>query len=99
MSDERLGEPFDEIPTMKEQGIDLVGYNWRGFYTGGEVSDEAYDWWVNMLGELYESPAWQETAEQHGLTPIWRGGEEFEKFVHKSIEDTREVSREIGVIK
>lgn len=98
MADERLPEPFSEIPTLKEQGVDYVGYNWRGFYTGGDVSDEAYEGWVDILKNLYDSPAWKETAKKHGLTPIWRGGEEFQQFVDQSIDDTREVSRDIGVI-
>lgn len=99
MSDERLPEPFSEIPTVKEQGIDFVGYNWRGFYTGGEVSDEAYQGWVDSLKKLYDSPEWQKTAKQHGLTPIWHGGDGFAEFVQESLERTREVSRDIGVIK
>ena len=98
MSDERLPEPFADLPTVKEQGVDYSGYNWRGFYTGGEVSDEEYQGWVDTLQKLYDSPEWKEVAKQHGLTPVWRGGEEFTQFVQESLERTTEVSRDIGVI-
>ena len=97
MADERL-EAYPDIPTAMEQGIDAEGYNWRGFYMGGEVSDEAYDGWVSILEELYNSDAWQRAATEAGLTPIWRGGQEFEEFVRASEERATEISRAIGVI-
>lgn len=97
MSDERL-PAYPDIPTAKEQGIDAVGYNWRGFYIGGGVDDETYDGWVGILEQLYNSEGWQEAAVGSGLTPIWRGGAEFETFVRESEERTREISKTIGVI-
>jgi putative tricarboxylic transport membrane protein len=97
MSGERL-EAFPDIPTAMEQGIDAEGYNWRGFYMGGEVSDEAYQAWVEIMNKLYESDAWQEEATKAGLTPIFRGGEEFNEFVRQSEERARSISKAIGVI-
>jgi putative tricarboxylic transport membrane protein len=97
MSDERL-EAYPDIATAREQGVDVEGYNWRGFYTGGKVSDEAYQAWVDMLQRLYESEEWQTTAKAKGLTPIWRGGEEFEEFVRESEQRMTDISKAIGVI-
>ena len=69
MSDERI-PAFPDAPTMKEQGIDMTGYNWRGLYTGGDVSDEAYGQWVSDLETLYNSENWQTAAVEFGLVPI-----------------------------
>ena len=99
LSEEPLPEPFAELPTAISQGYDVVGYNWRGFYTGGEVSDADYAAMTDTLKALYDSPEWKEVAEQHGLVPLWRGGEEFNDFVLKSIDQVEEISREIGVIR
>lgn len=89
---------FPDLPTAKSQGYDVTGYNWRGFYTGGDVSDEEYAAWVERLGTLYESEGWQETAKASGLEPIWRGGEEFDAYVAEQEAQMEEISREIGVI-
>ncbi|MCA1776728.1 MAG: tripartite tricarboxylate transporter substrate binding protein [Loktanella sp.] len=89
---------FPDIPTAKSQGIDVTGYNWRGLYTGGEVSDEAYDEWVSDLETLYNSEAWQTAAVESGLIPIWRGGAEFSDFVIEEAQAMEEISRDIGVI-
>ena len=97
MSDDRL-EAYPDIPTAIESGMDAIGYNWRGFYMGGDVSDEAYDAWVGILAALYESDAWKTTATEAGLTPIWRGGAEMEEFVRASEQSATEISRAIGII-
>ena len=89
---------FPDIPTAKDQGIDVTGYNWRGLYTGGEVSDEAYDAWVSDLESLYESEGWQTAATESGLVPIWRGGEDFEAYVREQEAQMEQVSRDIGII-
>ena len=97
-SDEPLPGKNAELPTAKSQGYDMSGYNWRGFYMGGDAPDEAYQWWVDALKQLYESEEWQQLAVEHGLTPIWRGGEEFETFVRDSVARMRDISKDIGVI-
>jgi putative tricarboxylic transport membrane protein len=97
MSDERL-PAFPDLPTAKEQGLDVVGYNWRGFYMGGEVSDEAYDAWADVMTKFYETDAWKAAAEANGLTLVGRFGDEFQDFVVQSKEDAEAVSRAIGVI-
>lgn len=99
LSDDPLPEPFDDLPTAIAQGYDVVGYNWRGFYTGGDVSDADYEAMVATLKKVYDSPEWKAVAKKHGLTAIWRGGDEFEDFVHESIDKIKKISRDIGVIK
>ncbi|SFU53617.1 Bug family tripartite tricarboxylate transporter substrate binding protein [Halomonas korlensis] len=98
LSEESLPEPFDELPTAASQGYDVAGYNWRGFYTGGAVSDEDYAAMVEDLQTLYDSAEWKEVAQQNGLVPLWRGGDEFDTFVRESIDEVEAISREIGVI-
>ncbi|MDI5933496.1 Bug family tripartite tricarboxylate transporter substrate binding protein [Halomonas kalidii] len=98
LSEEPLPEPFDELPTAASQGYDVAGYNWRGFYTGGEVSDADYAAMVEDLQALYDSDEWKGVAQQNGLVPLWRGGEEFDAFVRESIDEVETISREIGVI-
>ncbi|MCU4653736.1 tripartite tricarboxylate transporter substrate-binding protein [Roseibacterium sp. SDUM158016] len=89
---------FPDIPTAISQGIDVTGYNWRGLYTGGQVTDEQYASWVERLETLYNSENWQTAATESGLVPIWRGGAEFEAFVREQAEVMEQISRDIGVI-
>lgn len=90
---------FPDAPTARSQGYDVTGYNWRGFYTGGEVDDAAYAAWVETMDKLFRTAAWKEAAEASGLIPIWRGGAEFDAYVRQQAEEMAAISKEIGVIK
>lgn len=89
---------FPDVPTAKEAGFDVEGYNWRGFYLPKDITDEQYAFWLDAMEALYETEAWKTAATDSGLTPIFRGGAEFEEFVRQSKADMEEVSRAIGVI-
>ncbi len=89
---------FPDLPTAVSQGYDVTGYNWRGFYTGGDVSDEDYAAWVERLQNLYDSDEWKEVATNSGLEPIWRGGDDFATYVAQQEEQMADISRQIGVI-
>lgn len=97
LSDEPI-PAFPDAPTAKSQGLDVTGYNWRGFYTGGEVSDADYQKWVDTMKSLYDTEDWKKAAEGSGLIPIWRGGEEFETYVGEQVEQMRQISKDIGVM-
>lgn len=97
LSDEPI-PAFPDIPTAISQGVDVTGYNWRGLYTGGQVTEEEYAAWVERLETLYNSENWQTAATASGLVPIWRGGAEFEAFVRDQALVMENISREIGVI-
>jgi putative tricarboxylic transport membrane protein len=99
LAPDRMPGDFGKFPTAKEQGIDVVGANWRGFYGPGNMSDEAYDYWVKSIATLYASPEWKATMEANGLAPLDLQGAEFTEFVHKSIADIEGLSKEIGLIK
>lgn len=95
LADERVGGALADVPTAKEQGIDMVGANWRGFYMPAGTSDEAYDYWVDALKQLEASEQYQKLAEQSGLAPFWRGGEEMTEFVDQQVRNIRELSEQI----
>ena len=98
LAPERLEGDFAAFPTAREQGIDAVGANWRGFYGPGGMSDEAYDFWVNAIGTVYASDEWKAVMAQNGLAPLDLQGEAFQGFVAESVAEIAELSREIGLI-
>jgi len=99
LAPERLEGDFAAFPTAKEQGIDVIGANWRGFYAPGGMSDEAYDYWVETVGKVYDSPEWKAVMAQSGLAPLNLRGAEFNAFVSESIASIQTLSKEIGLIK
>ncbi|EAU40865.1 hypothetical protein FP2506_18294 [Fulvimarina pelagi HTCC2506] len=98
LAPERLDGDFADFETAKEQGIDAVGANWRGFYAPGGISEEAYEYWVGAIEETYASEEWKQVMAQNGLAPLDLSGEEFNQFVADNIQEIQEISKEIGLI-
>ncbi|ATI41136.1 C4-dicarboxylate ABC transporter substrate-binding protein [Pacificitalea manganoxidans] len=99
LAPERLTGDFADFPTAREQGVDAIGANWRGFYAPAGMSDEAYDAWVSKIGDLYASDEWKAVMEANGLAPLDLQGAEFEQFVSDSVAQIQTISKEIGIIK
>ncbi len=98
LAPERLEGDFASFPTATEQGLDVIGANWRGFYAPGGMSDDAYNYWVDAVAQVYSSEEWKEIMAQNGLAPLDLQGEEFQQFVAESVARIEGLSREIGLI-
>lgn len=98
LSPERLEGEFGRFPTAREQGVDAIGANWRGFYAPGGMSDEAYDVWVSKIADLYASDEWKEIMASNGLAPLDLQGAAFEEFVAASVAQIEQISKDIGII-
>lgn len=90
---------FDDIPTAKEQGVDVVAVNWRGLYVPKNISDADFEAWGAKLAAVAESDEWKAAMVANGLAPFTKVGGDFQSWVDGVIADTAELSREIGVIK
>ncbi|WP_170334397.1 Bug family tripartite tricarboxylate transporter substrate binding protein [Ruegeria arenilitoris] len=99
LAPDRLPGEFADFPTAKEQGVDAIGANWRGFYAPGGMTDEAYGDWVGKIGDLYASDEWKEVMAANGLAPLDLQGEDFQNFVAESVGQIQTISKEIGIIK
>jgi putative tricarboxylic transport membrane protein len=99
MSPERLEGDFAKFPTAKEQGLDVIGANWRGFYAPGGMSDEAYNHWVKQLTTVYQSPEWKSVMAKNGMAKLDMQGAAFQAFVKESVDSIQSLSKEIGILK
>lgn len=97
MSRERLTGDLAEVPTAREQGLDLDWTIWRGVYMGPKVSDADYGWWTETLGKLMASPEFAAERTARGLFPFSKIGEEFEAQVRADTARFRELAKEAGL--
>jgi putative tricarboxylic transport membrane protein len=95
---ERLGPPFDAVPTAREQGFDVASVVWRGFYAPPGLSDEAYDRWVEALRTIETSEAWARMRTRFGLVPFYSGGASFEALVRQEVEGFRALTARLGLL-
>ncbi|UYG08285.1 Bug family tripartite tricarboxylate transporter substrate binding protein [Halomonas sp. M4R1S46] len=97
LSEQRMGGPYAEIPTAAEQGYDVQWPIWRGYYMGPEVSDAAYDAWVERMQALAEDPEFAELREARGLFAMSRFGDDFDGYVKAQVADFRSLAEEVGL--
>ncbi len=97
MTDERV-PGFDDIPTAREQGFDVVAVNWRGLFVPKGISDEAFNDWAAKLQTVADSPEWKQSMVDNGLAPFTKVGDDFQTWIDGVIAETVVLSKEIGVI-
>lgn len=89
---------FEQIPTAREQGYDVVAGNWRGLYVPGGITDAQFQSWADKLLAVAESEQWKEAREANGLAPFTMVGDAFQGYVKQLAGEIREMSKELGVI-
>lgn len=89
---------FEDVPTAKEQGFDVVAVNWRGLYVPKDISDADFEAWGAKLQAVADSAEWKEAMAANGLAPFTKVGGDFQSWVDGVIADTVDLSKEIGVI-
>jgi len=82
-------ERIDGIPTLKEQGIDVVLGNWRGIFGAPGITAAQRDTLVDLVRKATESPAWKETLDKLGWSPWFLAGDAYKAFIE---EDTRRIA-------
>tara|TARA_R110002124_G_scaffold49437_8_gene144958 strand:+ start:15232 stop:16194 length:963 start_codon:yes stop_codon:yes gene_type:complete len=89
---------FEDIPTAKEQGFDVVAVNWRGLYIPKGVSDEVFDTWADRLAQVAASDQWKQAMVDNGLAPFTKVGGDFQSYVDGLVAEVKQLSKDIGVI-
>jgi putative tricarboxylic transport membrane protein len=97
LTDDRI-PGFEDIPTAKEQGFDVVAVNWRGLYIPRGVSDETFDLWASRLQQVADSDEWKEAMAANGLAPFTKVGGDFQSYVDGLVAEINQLSKDIGVI-
>lgn len=96
---ERLEGTFAEIPTYKEQGIDAVLTNWRGFYGPADMSEDAKVFWSEAIANLVETQAWADLMEKQGWQNGYMPEEEFIKLMEEEEAMYTEIYEDLGMAK
>jgi putative tricarboxylic transport membrane protein len=86
------------VPTLKEQGINVVIGNWRGVFGAGGITAEQRKALTDMIVKATKSKAWAEALERNGWMPAVMTGPEFEKFVDDEFASLRAVMVKAGMI-
>ena len=95
---ERL-ENFPDVPTCDESGATGTDFvNWRGFFGAPGLDQETADKYAKMLGDLQETPEWEEVRARNGWVNIYNPGQDFVTFLEQQEEEIGGLMRELGFL-
>ena len=86
------------IPTLKEQGINVVLGNWRGVYGGPGISAEQRKALTDMVVKASKSKSWLEASEKNNWTAAVLTGPAFDKFVDDDFASLRATMVKSGMV-
>ena len=97
-SGQRLKGAAANVPTLKEQGINVEIGNWRGVYGAPGISKAQRDELIAQIEKAAKSKAWAEALQKNDWTPAWLGGDAFAKFVDDEFASLRATMAKSGMI-
>jgi putative tricarboxylic transport membrane protein len=95
-AEERL--PGIDVPTLKEQGLDVALVNWRGVLAPPGIRDSDKEALAAALDQMVKSPAWQETLKTRGWLDMYQPAEEFAAFLEEDTVQTEAILKDIGLV-
>lgn len=91
--------PGVNVPTFKEQGIDLVLTNWRSVVGAPGLSDAQTRALSELVEKTVKSKAWQEQLKQKGWDNAYLPADTFATFLKNEIVRVGGVLKSLGLVK
>src|SRR5712671_373583 len=86
-----------DIPTFKEQGIDLVLTNWRSVVAAPGITAEQRKTLNDAVEKMVKSDAWRDILKQKGWDDAYLAGDAFADFLKKENARVTEVLKSVGL--
>jgi putative tricarboxylic transport membrane protein len=86
------------VPTLKEQGINVELGNWRGVYAAPGISDAQRRALTDLVVKATKTKAWAEAMEKNAWTPALLAGKEFDEFVDREFASLRATMVKAGMV-
>lgn len=95
-SDKRLAGI--NVPTLKEQGYDVVLGNWRGVYGAPGITAAQRAALTDVVVKATKHKTWQDALEKNGWTPALLTGKAFDDFVDNEFASLRATMHLSGML-
>jgi putative tricarboxylic transport membrane protein len=86
------------VPTLKEQGINVDIGNWRGVYGPPGITPEQRKALADAVVKATKTKSWAETLAKNNWTPLVLTGPELDKFVDEDHARLRAIMVKLGML-
>ncbi|MFM2067940.1 MAG: C4-dicarboxylate transporter substrate-binding protein [Pseudomonadota bacterium] len=87
-----------DVPTLKEQGVNVVIGNWRGVYAPPGITAAQRAALTAAVTAATKTKSWQELLEKNNWSGALLSGGEFDKFVDEDHAHTQDIMSKLGMI-
>ena len=95
----RFGGALADVPTWKEQGVDLVFGGWRAIMGPKGISAAQIAYWEDALSRATKVPEWRSDLEKNYWSDDFVTSQQFRKDLDKDYADMKAVLVELGLAK
>ena len=91
--------PGVDVPTFKEQGIDLVLTNWRAVMAPPGITAEQKKALGEAIEKMVKSATWKDILKQKGWDDAYLPADAFAKFLKEEQVRVNDVLKSVGLVK
>jgi putative tricarboxylic transport membrane protein len=88
-----------DVPTFKEQGVDLVLTNWRSVMAAPGITPAQKQTLADAIDKLAKSATWKDILKQKGWDDAYLAGDAFATFLKQEQVRVGEVLKSVGLVK
>src|SRR5205809_805390 len=89
-------QSWNDIPTCKEEGLDVQYLMLRAMFLPGKVSQEQQAFYVDLFQKISQTPEYRDYMEKQALKPIFLKGQEMLKFLEEDDALNKSLMTEAG---
>jgi putative tricarboxylic transport membrane protein len=86
-----------DVPTLKEQGVDVVLFNWRSLFAAPGTTADQQNALIGVVDRMVKGPAWKAELKNKDWTDIYLPGAEFGKFLGEEITRITGILKDLGL--
>lgn len=88
-----------DVPTLKEQGIDVAVLNWRSVVAAPGITPEQRKALIDTMDRMAKSKEWQEILKTRGWDDAYLSGDAFAAFLKAENTRVGAVLKTVGLVK
>ena len=89
---------WNDVPTCKEQGLDVTYTMLRGMFLPGKVAPDVTAFYVDLFKKLTQTAEYKDYMEKQALKPVFMTGKEMTDFLQKDEELHKQLMTEAGFV-
>ena len=85
------------VKSLKEQGINVVLYNWRGVFGAPGITADQRKALIDLFDKMVAGPTWKKTLADKGWDGIYLSGDAYGAYVKQNISDVTDMLKGLGL--